>query len=173
MKIKEQKINDFLESVSAKTSTPGGGAVAALSGAMAAALIEMVCNLTIGKKGYEKMEKDIKILRYKAIKTKKGFLKSADRDVEAFNKVMEAYKIPKTDKSRMSKIQRALKYATEVPTQTAKLAVEIEKLAKRVAKIGNKNAISDAKTAGHLAKAAYSSAMENVKINKDTLARLK
>lgn len=161
MQIKELKINQFLKVLGSSSPTPGGGAVAALTGAIAATLVEMVANITIGKRGYEKVEKDIKILRYKVIKAKKELLELADEDVKAFDQVMFAIK--SKDKS---KIKNALTYAIEVPTKTAKLSKEIAELAEKISKIGNKNTYSDARSAVHLAEAAYKSAQENIKINK-------
>ncbi|OGM15297.1 hypothetical protein A2V56_01720 [Candidatus Woesebacteria bacterium RBG_19FT_COMBO_42_9] len=167
MKIGNQKINKFLEELGNSSPTPGGGAVAALVGAMAASLVEMVANLTIGKKGYEKQQKDIEILRYKAIKAKNELLELADEDVLAFNQVMAAYK--SKDKNR---IREALVYAIKIPGRTVKLSKDVAELAKEISKIGNKNAFSDAKSALHLAKAAVESAKENIKINKVALKSL-
>ena len=166
--IKSQKIEKFLDELSSSSPTPGGGAVAALSAAMAASLVEMVANLTIGKKGYEKARKDIGILRYKAIGCKSKLLKLADDDVEAFKAVMSAYKTK--DKG---KIRKALKKATQVPFKVKEISKKVEALAGRIAKIGNKNAISDAKSAIYLAQSAAKSADENVKINRKALAALK
>ncbi len=160
MRIKQQKIEDFLDKLSSNSPTPGGGAVAALVGAMAASLVEMVANLTIGKKGYEKQQKDVEILRYKAVNAKKKLLDLADEDVKAFDQVLTAYK--SKDKKR---IEKALMKATEIPLGTAKVSSELEKVAARIAKIGNKNANSDANTAMHLSQAAKLSALENVRIN--------
>lgn len=173
MKIQEQTISKFLDDLSSSSPTPGGGAVAALSGAMAASLVEMVCNLTIGKKGYENVESSMQKVGRETQVLRKKLVKLADEDVTAYNLVMTAYKLPKENKNRKEEIEKTLIYAMEVPRRVAGFAKEVETLAKKVVRIGNKNAISDAKTAGHLAKAAYSSAMENVRINKVSLASLK
>lgn len=170
MKIQEQTISKFLDDLSSSSPTPGGGAVAAAVGAIAASLVEMVANLTVGKRGYEDVAGSMQQVARKTKILRQKFLELADEDVKAFNEVMTAYKSKIKSKSR---IKKALERATEVPMQTAKLAIETEKLAKEIVKAGNKNAISDAKTAGHLAKAAYASAMENVRINKASLASLK
>lgn len=170
MKIRDQKLEDFLTELASKSPTPGGGAVAAVAGAMAASLVEMVCNLTIGKRNYEDVAGSMQQVARKAKTLRWKFLNLADEDVRAFNEVMTAYQSKFKSKS---KIKKALERATEVPEETAKLASEVEKIAEMVAGIGNKNAISDAKTAGYLAKAAFASGVENVKINKNALARLK
>lgn len=163
--INKQTIGEFIKDLSSDSPTPGGGAVAALTGALAASLVEMVANLTIGKRGYERVQEEIEILRKKAIKKKKKLLELIDKDMAAFNQVVVAYKIPTKDQSREIKIQKALKLATEIPLETALLSNEVLHLAKEVAKKGNKNAISDAKSAQYFAQAAIKSALENVEIN--------
>jgi formiminotetrahydrofolate cyclodeaminase len=166
-KIKDQKISKFLDGVASKSPTPGGGAVAAIAGAMAASLVEMVCALTIGKKGYEKhtkaLEEDLKIAK----KDTAVLLELADSDVSAFDSVMAAYK--SKDKS---KIGSSLKLAMDIPAKVVGYCMEIESIALELTKIGNKNAISDAQTAQALAKAAIAGATANVKINADALAKL-
>jgi formiminotetrahydrofolate cyclodeaminase len=159
MKIKEQKIKDFLEVLSSKSPTPGGGAAAALVGAMAAALVEMVINLSQKLKGKRQKLGEIRRLR-------NHLLELADKDVIAFDAVMAAYRSKKG-------IQEALKNATEIPLQTALLSNEVLDLAKEISKKGNKNAASDAKSALYMAKAARASALENVKINLDLIKDVK
>lgn len=159
MRIKEQKIEEFLEELSSKNPTPGGGAVAALTGATAAALVEMVVNLT--------RTEELKNLGTKAHDLKGKLLELADQDVIAFDRVMEAHRAK--DKNL---IKKALEGAVVVPEQTKEYACLIEEIAKVAEKKGNKNAVSDAKTAIHLARAAQKSAQENIDINKEALAKL-
>jgi formiminotetrahydrofolate cyclodeaminase len=97
---------------------------------------------------------------------KNKLTKLAEEDKKAYNKVIVAYK----SKNKIS-IKKALKYAIEVPMEVRKISQELEKLAYRVSKIGNKNAISDAKTAIYLAHASGNQ-QENIKINKVSLAKL-
>lgn len=151
-KIADQKINEFLADLGSKNPTPGGGAVAALTGALSASLCLMVVALT---------KADLKDVGKKLLVIKNKFLELGDADVAAFDAVMIAYK----SKNKI-RIIKALKKATDVPQQTADLALEVSYLAKMLIKYGNKNAVSDAKTAFHLAKAAQKSAMENVLLNK-------
>ena len=160
MAIKDQKIETFLEELSGKSPTPGGGAVAAFSGAMAAALVEMVLNITKDEKLKTKYLGKIRTLRGE-------LLELADEDVAAFDEVMEAYKAKSP-----SRIRKALIYATDVPEKTKALSGEVEKLADEVVERGNKNAVSDARTAVLLSKAAQASAEENIKINKQALKKL-
>lgn len=160
-------LKQFQEELGSKNPTPGGGVVAALSASFAASLIEMVCNLTLGKEKYIKVQKDIIKTHKRAVEIKKRTAKLAEDDKRAFDKVMLSYR----SKSK-SKIEKSLKYAIEVPMEVRKFSQELEKLALQVAKIGNTNAYSDAKTAIYLSQAAQKSAMENIKINKESLKKL-
>lgn len=165
MKIIDQKIGNFLDSVACKTPTPGGGAVAAVTGAMAASLVEMVCNLTIGKKNYSGVQDEILKIAERASELSRELLNLSDQDSEAFEKVIAAYKTEDKDK-----IKGALLTAIEVPQKTAELCENVRELAEIVAKLGNTNAHSDAMSAEHLAFAAIQSAQENIEINKRSLA---
>lgn len=165
--IQKQTLKEFQKELGSKNPTPGGGVIAALSGSFAASLIEMVCNLTIDKKGYEKVQKDILKFHKDAIELKKKLSNLAEEDKKAYDKVVKAYKT----KDKVV-IKKSLKYAIEVPMEVRKLSQDLEKLAFRVSKIGNRNAFSDAKTAIYLAHAASKSALENIKINKQALVKL-
>jgi formiminotetrahydrofolate cyclodeaminase len=165
----DKPVNVFLDELASKASTPGGGSAAAIMGAMGAALASMVGNLTIGKKGYEGVEPEIKDLLAKteALRTKlQGMV--AD-DVDVFNQVMGAYGMPKdTDEQKAARseaIQAALKAATDVPLACARACAEVIDLCKPVAEKGNKNVISDAGVAVLAAYAALRSAALNVYIN--------
>lgn len=157
--IKDQKIEEFLNDLGSPKPTPGGGAVAAITAATAAALIEMVVNLTKGDA--------IKDLGEKAHELREKLLILADQDVAAFDKVMEAYR-----SKGKSQIKAALEGAIVVPQETKEYAINVEELARIVEKEGNKNAISDARTAIYLAQAAQKSAQENIDINEKSLADL-
>lgn len=175
--LNKQTIEEFQKELSSKNPTPGGGVVAALAASFAASLIEMVVNLTQGKKGYEDKEKILIKIAKDTVEIKKRLTVLAEEDAKAYAKVMEAYRA-KSDTSitgitsRKENIKKALKYAIEVPMEVRKLSHELEELAYRVSKVGNKNALSDARTAVHLARAAGKSALENIKINKVALAKL-
>ena len=167
-KIKSQKIEEFLKDLGSSSPAPGGGAVAALAGAMSASLVEMVANITIGKGKYQSVQGEVKRISNKASGLSKKLLSLADEDAKAFDKVMASYR--SRDKA---KIKKALLLATDIPTRVSRLSKEAENLGVMIAKIGNKNAYSDAKSAIYLAEAAYKSAQENIKINKKALAALK
>jgi glutamate formiminotransferase/formiminotetrahydrofolate cyclodeaminase len=161
---------DIVDELAASTPTPGGGSAAAYAGAMAAGLVSMVAKLTIGKKGYEKVEKDLgKILEES--ETLRSELKVLVKtDAEAFNQVMAAYKKSKSDPDRDAAIQDATLQATRIPLDTAHKALRVADLALVAAKIGNINAITDVGTAVNLAAAAVNSAAYNVRINLGSLS---
>ena len=169
--IKTQTIEKFLEEVASKAPTPGGGAVSAVTAATAAALVEMVCNLTKNEELMTSSKKDdisvsdtvITKNLTRAKKLRQKLLELADEDAAAFEAVMAAFKLK--DPGRKEKIQAAFKRAAETPLKIAKLAHEINLLAKEVLRLGNKNAASDAKTAIYLSDAAKKSAIANVEIN--------
>jgi len=151
-------MKDFIEKVASPSPTPGGGSIAALAGAMACSLAEMVCNLTIGKKKYAEVEKDMKDLKEKCYTMRKRFMELVDEDARAFDKVMEAFK-------KKEEIEDALKTAAEIPFNTARECISILHLLKEIAEKGNKNSISDAGVAALMAQAAFNSAILNVRIN--------
>ena len=167
MLIKNQKVGEFLDSVASKSPTPGGGAVAAVTGAMAASLTEMVCNLTIGNPKYPDVQDEMIRIAERASELSGQLLELADRDSEAFEKVMEAFK--SKDKA---KIKGALLTATEIPQKVAELCENVRELAEIASRLGNVNARSDAVSAEHLAFAGVQAAEENVEINKKSLAAI-
>lgn len=167
MKIRDQKIKDFLDDLASKKPTPGGGATAALAGAMAAGLVIMVAKLSVEKdKGFKEIEEE-------AEKLKKELLSLADEDCQVFEEVMKAYRLPKESKmqseKRKMRIQEALREAALLPLRTAEKAVEIVRLASFCARRGNQNAISDARVGIELGTAAVYGALENVRINLETI----
>ena len=165
--IGKQSVEHFVRDIASGNPTPGGGAVAAFTGATAAALTEMVCTLTIGKKEYKKFENKLQKIQKESREYRKKLLNLADEDALAFANVMEGYR--SGDKT---KINKALNRAIDVPMEVKKLVEELQKMAITVSKFGNKNVISDAKTAIYLCGAASKSAWENVKINKNALQSL-
>jgi methenyltetrahydrofolate cyclohydrolase len=163
------RITEFLDELASSSPAPGGGSVAALSGALGAALTSMVCNLTIGKKKYAAVEQEMKTILVKSEELRKTLTDLIVRDTEAFNKVMEAYSLPKeTDDQkalRTAAIQEATKEATLVPLRVMKLIVDGLALAKIIAEKGNVNSISDAGVSALMLYAAAEGASLNVQIN--------
>ena len=156
---------DFIDDLAAATATPGGGSAAAYAGAMAAGLVSMVTRLTIGKKGYQDQEKRMRNILEESESLRVELRDAVDRDTEAFNKVMAAYKRAKSDPDRKQAIQDATLGAALVPIEVAEKSLRVMGLALEVARSGNLNAISDAGSAVNLAFASLNSAAYNVRIN--------
>lgn len=165
----EKTVSEFINELASNAPAPGGGSVAALSGALGAALTSMVSNLTIGKKKYLDVESEVKNILSKSEELRKNFTALIDKDTEAFNKVMEAYSLPKdTDDQkalRTAAIQEATKEATLVPLRVMKLVVDALALTKVIAEKGNSNSISDAGVGALMLHAAAEGAALNVLIN--------
>lgn len=165
----ELSIHKFLEKTAAAEPVPGGGSMSALAGAVAAGLTEMVANLTIGKKGYEAVSEEMKAIAAKATASRAKMTAAIDRDAEAYQRVVTAFKLPKeTDgqkAERAKAIQAALKSAALVPLEAARESLAIMELAGLALQRGNKNACSDAAVAIMNARTAALGAIFNVKIN--------
>lgn len=167
--IKEQQVQLFLDELASKAPTPGGGGAAAIMGSMGAALVSMVCNLTIGKEKYADVEEELKSVLDQAEALRIKLTDMIQADVQVFDRVMASYGMPKqTDEekaARSAEIQEALKAATDVPLECAKASADVIKLSRVVAEKGNLNVISDAGVAVLAGYAALKSAALNVNIN--------
>lgn len=165
----EQTVTTFLDELASNSPAPGGGSVAALSGALGAALTSMVCNLTIGKKKYLDVESEIKNVVRQSEQLRQTFTRLIDRDTVAFNKVMEAFGLPKDMEDqkalRSAAIEAATKEATLVPLEVMKHVIDAIALAKVVAEKGNANSVSDAGVSALMLRAAAEGASLNVQIN--------
>ncbi|HHY78576.1 MAG TPA: cyclodeaminase/cyclohydrolase family protein [Clostridiales bacterium] len=165
----DKNLKEFLKETASNSPVPGGGSVAALSAGLAAALTAMVANLTIGKKGYEELEEEMTVIAKEAEKYKDLFIEYIDKDSDAFNQVMDAFKLPKETEEekeiRKNKIQEALKNAALVPLEVARTALKIMDIIEKVVVKGNKNAVTDGAVAAMMARTATLSALYNVKIN--------
>lgn len=162
-------LNTFLDELASSSPAPGGGSVAALSGALGAALTSMVCNLTMGKKKYADVEGDLKKVLEQSEQLRDQFTELIDRDTQAFNKVMEAYALPKdTDPQkalRAAAVRGATKEATLVPLEVMKHCIDALALAQSVASKGNAQSVSDAGVSALMLHAALEGAGLNVRIN--------
>jgi formiminotetrahydrofolate cyclodeaminase len=129
----------------------------------------MVASLTVGKKKYIKAEEDMKKVKEDAIILQEDLISDITRDSEAFNRVMKAFKMPKsTDEEKVEReeaVEKASKHASEVPLNVAEKSLKIMDLAKIVVEKGNKNAITDGAVSAMLARTAGLGALYNVKIN--------
>ncbi|MDF2615815.1 MAG: Formimidoyltetrahydrofolate cyclodeaminase [Sedimentibacter sp.] len=172
--MKNKSIHEFAEVVASNSPVPGGGSIAALCGALSAALAEMVANLTTGKKKYIEVESEMNEIKNKAMALRIKLLDDIERDSYAYNKVMEAYKMPKdSDEQRQLRnkaIEESAKIAAEVPLDVAETSFKILPLAEAVVARGNSNAVTDGLVAAMLARTAVLSALLNVRINLDTIS---
>ena len=162
-------LGDFLGRLGSADPTPGGGAAAAVVGALGAALIEMTANLTIGKPRLADVQEQAKQIERRAAELRHRLEQLGDADAEAFDTVTAAYRLPRTDDAqkaaRAQSIQQALHAAADVPMETARAAAEVVMLAEQAAPILNPAVISDVLVGALLAQAAISSAALNVEIN--------
>ncbi len=165
----DMTIAGFLDELASGSPAPGGGSVAALSGALGAALATMVCHLTVGKPGYEAVQNTMPTLLERGTKLRQEFTGLIDEDTTAYTKVVTALKLPKTTEAEKAKrrdtLQVAFQAAAEVPLHTARLCYDLLALADDVAHQGNKNSITDASVAALMAQAGLESAALNVRIN--------
>jgi formiminotetrahydrofolate cyclodeaminase len=167
--IKQSSIEHFLDELASRKATPGGGSAAAVIGAMAAALLSMVCNLTIGKAKYRDVERELNAVLARTEELRLQLTEMIERDVESFGAVIAAYAMPRQTQEelalRAQAIQTALKKATQVPLRCCRVCCEIIDLSAVVAQKGNTNVLSDAGVAVLAAHAAVRSGALNVMIN--------
>jgi len=169
----DQPLRHFMDKLASRSPEPGGGSVAALTGALGAALVSMVANLTLGKEKYKDVQPQIEALLKESEELRGDLQDLIQKDTEAYGALSEVYKMPKnTDAekaARTVKMQEALKKACQVPFEIGLKALDVAKLAQRAADIGNVGAVSDAGVAVLLAQACAQSAALNVKINVNSI----
>lgn len=169
----KKSLQKYLEELSSNSPTPGGGNVAALCGVLSASLGVMVCNLTIGKKKYLDVENEMKDLKEKLNAYAEKFILLGKNDNEAFDRVMDAFKLPKeTDEQKMMRseaIEKATFEAAYVPAEVIKNCREVIPLLETISQKGNQNSLSDAGVAIAVISAASQSAFLNVLINYSSL----
>ncbi|HEU4325788.1 MAG TPA: cyclodeaminase/cyclohydrolase family protein [Roseiflexaceae bacterium] len=165
----EQRLGQFMDALASGAPTPGGGSVAALSGALAAGLITMVCDLTIGKRQYADFEEEARALRERSEALRADLQALAQTDIDMFTKLSVAYKLPRTTEAdaalRRAAIQNASKQAAEAPLRTARAVADLLPLCLPLARMGNRLAVSDIGVAALLIRAAVPAALLNVEIN--------
>jgi formiminotetrahydrofolate cyclodeaminase len=165
----KMSVEDFCQILGSDAPAPGGGSVAALSGALAGELVCMVCRLSIGRKEYEQHHSLLTSTLEKAMPLAKSLLRRVDLDTEAFNGVMAAFKLPKsTDeekKTRNEAIQSNYKEAVQSPLSIARECREVLALAHTIIGKSNTNAVSDLGVASEQAIAGMEGAIMNVEIN--------
>ncbi len=154
----------FADEVASSSPAPGGGSVAASAGALGAALASMVCRLSIGKKQFDKVKDELTQVRDRGDDLRAELTQLVETDKEAFNKVMDAFKLP-AGQERDDAVELANKEAANVPLEVMKKSLETLKLARTVAEKGNQNSITDSGVAGLMAIASVHGAGYNVRIN--------
>ena len=161
----EMTVEEFTVRSSSKDPVPGGGGVSALAGSLAASLAEMVTNLTIGKKKYQKYNEELQSLKEEAESLRKDMLRCIERDAEAFAPLAKAYALPKDSDGYAERMETCLHNAAEPPLSIMKLSIRIIDLDERLAVIGSKLAVSDAATSVMLAHGALYGGYMNVIVN--------
>ena len=168
-KLVNLSLQEFANETASESPAPGGGSIAAYMGSLGISLATMVANLSAHKKGWDMRWKEFSAWAEKGQKIKDELLYLVDEDTNAFNKIMEAFSLPKSSeqevKFRSEAIQNATKYATEVPLKTMILAYSSFPIIKAMAEIGNPNSISDAGVGALCARSAIIGAYMNVRIN--------
>ena len=167
-------ITDFLKKLASEEPIPGGGSVAALAGALGAALIVMYCKIGAGRKGISGDDQEVlQKISLEATAYQQKLTRLITEDSLAYGEVMEAFKLPKATeeeaKLRQEAIQKAFRKAVEVPLQTLNHCIECLYLIAEVAMFGNPSAFSDIKVAEYLCTAGAKGALENIEINLPSL----
>lgn len=169
MLIYKMTLNDYLALVASKSPTPGGGSVSAVAAANAAAMVSMVANLTLKKKGYEAVQPQVEEILEKVTQAIEKLKDLTSQDMQAFENLMAAWRLPSENDGqkeiRTEALEKAAQEASTVPLEICRVCLEILKMADSLAPIGNKNAISDVGVGAYLAEASLKAAMLNVDIN--------
>jgi len=167
--MQDESMAGWLEALASSAPAPGGGAAAGVEVAIAAALVEMVCNLTIGKPAYAEHDAAMTAARDRARTIRTEAVELVGEDEAAFSAVIAAYKLPRESDSeraaRSAAIQQALTRAADVPRRTARAAAESLGLGEAIVAGANPNVISDIAAAAASARAALDTARVNIEIN--------
>ncbi len=168
-RLSELTVRTFVEHLATSDPVPGGGSAAAMAGAMGAALVHMVVELTMGRPAADGNEDALTRTRSAAVAWQSELINLAELDANAYDAVVRARKLPReTERQRdvrSVQIAASLREATRIPLATARAASEVLDLAEGLAPIGNRNAVSDVGVAALLAVAALRGAALNVQIN--------
>lgn len=168
-KLISMNLQDFADETASESPAPGGGSISAYVGSLGASLAAMVANLSSHKRGWDDRWEEFSNWAEKAENSKNILLKLVDEDTNAFNKIMNAFSLPKStdeEKTARSKaIQEATKFAIEIPFKVMETAFESMETIKAMAEIGNPNSVTDAGVGALCARTAIRGAFLNVKIN--------
>lgn len=173
-RLTEMSVRELVESLATNEPAPGGGSAAALTGAMGAALVQMVVELTVGRPTADGHDAALGQIRSAAAGCQSELLNLAEADAAAYASVIAARRLSReTERERESRrvqVDAATREATRAPLETARRALQVLELAETLAPMGNRNAVSDIGVAGLLAAAALGGAALNVRINLPFLA---
>lgn len=168
-KLVSMDLRDFANETASESPAPGGGSISAYCGALGISLATMVANLSAHKKGWDDQWKVFSDAADKGQYLKDRLLHLVDEDTAAFNKIMDAFSLPKATAeekaTRKQAIQDATVYAIEVPYTVMQLSLDAMQLIKQMAEIGNPNSVSDAGVGALCARTAVLGAFLNVQIN--------
>jgi len=167
--LKDLSLVDYLAKTASGDPVPGGGSSAALNAALAAALIEMVAQLTIGRKNFESVDAELRAAAEKASALRHKLIEDIDGDSDSYAQVLKAFQMPKgtmeEKTARTRAVQDAFKRAALVPLGVARAAVSLMDLGRTVISKGNPNAASDGAAGVLAARMAARAAVYNVRIN--------
>jgi formiminotetrahydrofolate cyclodeaminase len=162
-------LRGYMDAAASSAPAPGGGSVSATVGALGAALVSMVCNLTLGKEKFAHLEGQVKELVEGAEQLRRELILLLQNDTTAYNGVIAAYRLPKeTDDEKAARhaaVQKGLIHAADVPLDICRAAVRVCRLARTAAEVGNPAAVTDAGCAVLFGEAAAQGAALNVEIN--------
>ncbi|MHB1318892.1 MAG: cyclodeaminase/cyclohydrolase family protein, partial [Anaerolineae bacterium] len=165
----ELPVGTFLDHLASGDPVPGGGSAAALSGALAAGLVSMVCNLTIGRRRFRESEASLRLTLEQAEQHRGRLTALMQEDTEVYARVMAAYRLPVgTDEERMQRNvawQTALEAAAAVPMEIVEQCLDVLRLAVNAGQFGNPWAVSDAGASALIAEAAGRAAGLSVEVN--------
>lgn len=168
-KLIDLSLTDFADETASESPAPGGGSISAYMGALGAALGSMVANLSSHKRGWDERWEEFSDWAEKGKAFQTQLMKLVDEDTNAFNKIMDAFSLPKkTEEEKMIRkqaVQEATRFATEVPFKTMQLCYECMSVTKAMAEMGNPNSVTDAGVGALAARAGVMGAFLNVKIN--------
>ena len=164
-RLASMSVRDFLDELASDSPAPGGGSVSALAASMGAGLAAMVAVLSHTKKGFESKQEQLDKIAVRAQTLKDQLLAAVDADTAAFDRLLDAMRLPKDDPAREAAIAEATIAATEVPLGVLEQCPEVIELCREVAKIGLQASLSDAGVGAQMARAAAAGAYQNVCIN--------
>jgi len=168
-KLVNMNLSAFADETASESPAPGGGSISAYVGALGVSLATMVANLSSHKKGWDERWEEFSDWAEKGEALKNELVKLVDADTKAFNKIMEAFALPKSNEMekalRSQAIQEATRFAMDIPFQVMQASFKSLEVIKAMAETGNPNSVSDAGVGALCARAAVMGAFMNVRIN--------